>query len=97
MWDEVTGEQTGGASILEYTVEFDLGIGSWSTYSTTDTTISFDSLTGGVTYSIKVAAVNKYGTGEFTETLSIVAAQEPDQPDPPITETVGLYVKVQWT
>jgi hypothetical protein len=44
-----------------------------------------------------VAAVNKYGPGLYSETLTVVAAQAPDQPDAPQTETFGFYVKLTWT
>ena len=50
-----------------------------------------------MTYSVRVAAVNKYGPSELSDTLSVIAAQEPDTPDAPTTETVGLYVKIEWS
>ena len=68
-WDAVTGLATGGSPILEYTVEFDQGTGAWISSTTTDTTATFITLTGGVTYSFKVAAANKYGTGDSSDTL----------------------------
>lgn len=96
-WDEVTGLQTGGSPIIEYQVDFDQGTSTWTTSSTSTSTITFDGLTGGMTYSVRVAAVNKYGPSELSDTLSVIAAQEPDTPDAPTTETVGLYVKIEWS
>lgn len=75
-WDELTGDSTGGSPLIGHTVQYDQGIDSWIPSAVTGglTSKTFTALSGGTTYAFKVAAVNKYGTGPYSEILQIVAA-----------------------
>jgi len=54
-------------------------------------------LTGGVTYSFKIRAYNKYGHGDFTTPeVSINTSQPPEQPAPPTLTVQGGFVKISW-
>ena len=56
------------------------------------------SLTEGSTYQFKVEARNAYGFSIFSNTVSILAAQVPDQPYPaPSTLWVPDNVIVSWS
>lgn len=54
-------------------------------------------LTGGVTYLYRVQAVNLHGAGLASDTLSALAASEPDQPAAPTTTQVATGISVAWT
>ena len=70
-WEEPTGELTGGSEIIGYTVQYDQGESNWIPSAVTGglTSKTFSSLTGGTAYHFKVAAVNKYGTGPYSDIL----------------------------
>lgn len=53
-------------------------------------------LTEGHTYSFKVQARNSVGYGAISDPVSILAAQIPDQPSPPLTTINGDNVDVTW-
>jgi len=54
-------------------------------------------LTAGVTYRFRVAARNIVGYSFMSNFISVLAAQEPDKPDPPATRLVGGNVEISWT
>jgi hypothetical protein len=56
--------------------------------STTDLFALKTGLTGGITYSFKVRAYNKYGEGAFTEAVSVQTSQPPEVPLAPVVEIV---------
>lgn len=53
-------------------------------------------LTRGVTYEFKVAARNTVGYSLQSTAVTILAAQMPDQPDPPVTTLNGENVEISW-
>ena len=79
-WSEPTGDSTGGSPVIGYTVQFDQGTGNFipSAVALGLNQKTFTGLTGGSQYSFKVAAINKYGTGEYSDVLVVIAAQEPN-------------------
>lgn len=50
----------------------------------------------GNVYSFKVQVRNDYGYSDFSNIVSILAAQEPDIPDPPSTVFNFDHVTVSW-
>ncbi len=77
----------GGATITNYNVQWDAGTGGLDWYhllgqssdSLDETLETTSAVTGGVWYQVRVRAANVYGFGEYSTSLSIEAAQEPDQ------------------
>jgi titin len=105
-WSQLSGTDKGGSSvtITGYVVYWDLGNGSpfavLNTVSGASTTNYLKSgLTSGTTYSFKVLAVNKYGDGVLSSSVSIMTGQAPDIPSAPITSITSgsIYVDITWT
>ena len=65
-------------------------------YSGTGTTHSESGLTGGLTYQFKVRAVNIFGEGTFSSTISVVAGQVPDAPSSLNAVYDNSNIKVTW-
>jgi len=63
--------------------------------TTTATVIT--SLSVGTTYQFKIVARNSFGTSEYSETVSILAAQIPDKPVAPTTVFDRTTVVISWT
>lgn len=67
-------------------------------FSTSYTFVS--PVTTGTTYSFKVSARNSVGYSDYSESVSILAAQVPDKPLAPSTSVVGPkqadFVKIEW-
>jgi hypothetical protein len=104
LWDELSGINTGGAAIDSYNLRWDAGVGVWDDVTGEDGNYQLDlfyvitsGVTGGETYQITVRAHNAQGWGAESPILSIVAASNPDQPDPPTTFINNIFVKVQWS
>ena len=86
----------GGSSILSYVIYWDNGdsnaeltelVGSPSQLTQTTYTVS-DSIVPGVTYRFKVKAVNKWGSGIFSDVLQVLAASIPETISPAPTTSV---------
>jgi hypothetical protein len=54
-------------------------------------------LTTGSLYYFKVQARNAEGLGEFSEILSVLAAERPQKPITPVTTWTRDYVTVTWS
>ena len=55
-------------------------------------------LVAGTYYLIKIAAVNKYGVGQMSSSLTVVAGQKPDPAVVgPLVTLDGSYVQIIWT
>jgi hypothetical protein len=67
------------------------------TVGSTVDTYTISGMTGGTTNLFTVAAYNKYGVGPSTDTLSVVAGQEPDQVSEPSVIVDQHYTVVSWT
>lgn len=77
-----TSAETGGSAITSYELHWNQGstvdeyvalVGSSTDYTSTSYTIS-TGLTAGETYTFKILAKNRWGSGEFSTTTSVVAA-----------------------
>lgn len=53
-------------------------------------------MTAGETYTLKVRARNEHGFSEFSDTVAILAAEEPIKPEAPTTAISGQSVLVSW-
>lgn len=98
-WTALTGSSRGGKSvdIVMYEVFWDQSSNNWVYLDNTTSLTSLKTgLTGGVTYSFKVRAYNKYGFGEFTSSVSVQTSQPPAKPDAPTLTVEGGYVKIAW-
>ena len=92
------GPQAGGTPVLDYTLWSDQGSGSYqpvvSGLASTAYTVSGLSL--GTSYTFRVQARNAYGLSDFTYSVPILAAQQPDVPSAPETLFLRTSVKVSW-
>lgn len=90
----------GGSALLDYSVWYDNALGGdfeLLQSGVTDTLFTAASLTQGLTYQFKIQARNLYGFSSFSNTVSILTAQEPDQPGAPTTVWSPDDVIVTWT
>lgn len=96
-WED--GTSTGGQPILDYRILWDQ---STQTYETLDEGIlpkSYQTkvtLTPGAFYSFKVEARNSVGYSLPSAELTILCAQPPDQPEPPVTTTLESSIVLTW-
>lgn len=79
--------------MIDYRIFSDLGLAN-DVYVIVDsnsltTEYLVQALTPGTTYSFKVAARNMYGYGAQSESVSVLAAQEPFEPLPPTSTLQG--------
>lgn len=80
-WAE--GESNGGTPVIDYSLYYDQGLGSdfilladsltLNEYQTTD-------ITAGTSYKFKLTARNTVGQSLFSDTLTVLAAKDPDAP-----------------
>jgi hypothetical protein len=103
IWEAITGLSTGGASIDSYNIKFDSGTGSWTDVTGGDGDFQLaleylltTGITGGVSYQFTVRAHNAHGWGQESDILIVVAAESPQQMDPPTTFINNIFVKVEW-
>lgn len=89
----------GGSSVIDYTLMWDRAIGSYEIYDLMITTSSYTvtGLTPSKQYSFKVSARNIYGESEFTDAITVLSAETPYQPDPPVTTSNGLDILISWS
>lgn len=59
-------------------------------------TFSVTGLTGGATYLFKVRAINIYDIGEFSTSLSVIAADVPGKPNIAAVTLDGTQVRITW-
>jgi hypothetical protein len=96
-WDEPT--ETGGLEILDYRLWFDQGTGDWDIldYGITETSyITSVPLVAGTTYVFRLEARNEAGFSDYSDTISVYAAQVPDTPVAPTTTRVGDDIIIDW-
>jgi hypothetical protein len=91
----------GGSALIDYRIFFDdatNGITFIELVSgLTDTAYTDSGLTQGLTYQFKVEARNIYGFSVYSNTVTILAAQVPAQPTPPVTTWNPDDVIITWT
>ena len=104
MWTELTGIDTGGATIDSYNLKWDQGIDMWvdmvgqdGAYLVGNEHIHTDDVTAGVSYKVTVRAHNAHGWGPESDYMTIVAAEGPETPSPPETLIHNHFVRIQWT
>jgi hypothetical protein len=91
----------GGSALIDYRLWSD-GATSGVTFTEVAsaisvTTYTVESLTQGQTYQFKVEARNAYGYSAFSNTVSIITAQEPAQPVAPVTTWSPDDVVISWS
>lgn len=94
----VEGTDNGGTPVLDYAVWGDQAADDWiqlAQYLTSTSYTALD-LTSGTTYKFKVVGRNAHDYGDFTEELSVLAAQMPDTPSAPVTVLDGDNVITSW-
>jgi hypothetical protein len=99
-WDN-GDTMSGGTIAIDYRVSMATGLGS-DTYVTivenlVDTAYTMTSVTTGIWYVFKVQTRNAEGYGAYSSTVTILAAQEPDQPNAPSTVWTKDFVTVVFT
>jgi len=79
-WSALTAPANGNSEVTAYNVYWDNGGGTTSIalLDSLATTLAVPGLEGGVTYRFKVRAWNRYGAGEFSSELAVLAADRPD-------------------
>ena len=87
--------------IIDYTIDWDQGTGTYVQLQTGVTTTSFTktALSAGTTYKFKVSARNSIGTGATSTEFTIVAATIPSTLAAPTTSYDGATdtVTIDWT
>jgi Fibronectin type III domain len=98
-WSVPTSD--GGSPILDYTIDWDSGSGTWTTSASNVIGLSYikTGLTPGVTYQFKISARNAVGLSVQTSSISIIAAAVPAKPAAPTTALDGgsTNVIISWT
>lgn len=88
------GLQAGGTPVLDYTLWSDQGSGSYQPVVSglASTAYTVTGLSLGTSYTFRVQARNAFGLSDFTYSVPILAAQQPDVPAAP--ETLFLRTSV---
>jgi hypothetical protein len=95
IWDN--GVESGGEPVLDYRVWYDQGTGEWMIldYEILNSQYETDvPLTAGTHYAFRVQSRNIIGFSDYSDPISIFAAQMPDETDPPVTTIEGDFVKI---
>jgi hypothetical protein len=97
-WDE--GDNNGGTPVIDYTVM------SFSSDSSTyierqvgivGTSVTLTGFNLGITYTFKVKSRNAFDFSVgYSNEISVLAATNPSQPEPPITSINGMNVEIKW-
>lgn len=95
------GVKDGGAPVEYYRVSiFDPVVGYYdilqSGIPVGTTTFTATGLTAGTTYKFKVQSQNDYDYSDYSNEVSILAAQKPSAPPAPVTSISALNVKITW-
>ena len=97
VWTE--GTHNGGAQVIDFQIWSDQATGDFVELATglTDRSYTAIDLYSGSTYTFKVKARNSVGYSEFSDPVSILAAQIPDTPNAPTTTISNRWtVVVDW-
>lgn len=107
-WVGLIGDQTGGATIDSYNLQWDQGTNAQTWYDLTGDGVTYPfsiAMTGvftsnvfaGTTYKMQVRAHNVNGWGPFSTILIIKSTGIPGTPQPPTTYIQNLNVLISWT
>lgn len=96
IWNE--GAANGGTPVIDYRIWYKPDSGTYEVLTEFLQAKEFTAnpLTTGVWYSFKVQARNSEGYGDFSNVIRVLAAQEPDKPETPVTVWTRDFVTVQW-
>jgi titin len=91
----------GGSPLIDYRVWYDTATNG-ATFSVLQESVVVPEflatgLTQGLVYQFKVEARNAYGFSVYSDTVSILTAQVPDQPSAPTTSRSGDSIIVTWS
>jgi hypothetical protein len=88
----------GGTPIVDYTVQSDQGLDTFTTIASGITVKSHTAtgLTFGVTYKFRVSARNAFGDSNWSTEFIILCATKPLKPLGPTTTAVNANVLVSW-
>lgn len=98
-WDDYTNQAARGgltATIISYRIEWDSGLdgdASWTVLAgiiSHHTNLEYlhdvsGTVSSGIRYRFRIAARNKYGWGDYSDVVSVLAAVVPDAPTPVVT------------
>jgi hypothetical protein len=95
-WDK--GAANGGASVIDYRINYDQGTGNWVPLSigVLNQYYTATGLTAGVTYQFTVEARNSFDYSEESDVVSILCATVPAKPTAPTTTVINGDVIVTW-
>lgn len=100
-WLPLTGAvPTGYSPIIGYDIYMDSGSGFGSVIQTATSTSSVSilaTITSSTTYTFKIIPRNIFGSGPSSSLFSIVAADLPDQPVPPVLSQNGTVLKISFS
>ncbi|TSA05943.1 MAG: hypothetical protein D4R77_07090, partial [Planctomycetaceae bacterium] len=92
----------GGDPLSDYAIQYSSNSGgSWTSFThvaSTATTATVTSLVNGTSYLFQVAAINSYGSGNFSvSSLSVVPMAKPSVPTAPVGISGNGLVNLSWT
>lgn len=95
------GNDAGEEKIIYYSLEWDQGpIQEWQQLTTPGILVnSYTQTTGfakSLTYTYRVRAMDLIGYGQYSNLLTVVPMDLPDQTDIPVTVIKGINVKISW-
>lgn len=95
-WEQ--GTNSGGSEVIDYRILYKIESGDYSLL-TTGLTVQYytaQNLAAGTTYTFKVQSRNIESYSDFSEEVSILAAQPPTTPDAPTTTWYNDQVLITW-
>ncbi|MGA1820138.1 MAG: fibronectin type III domain-containing protein, partial [Thermoplasmatota archaeon] len=91
-------EENGGVPLTGYRVEIrQEGDLEWEGFIETDLYHEFFGLTSGVTYDLRVKAVNTLSDGEPTEIVKVLVGDPPEEPRDVRVEPLKPEIRVKWS
>ena len=68
-------------------------------YGITGLSYTLQGLQSGITFTFKIKARTAYGYSDYSEHVSVLTAEAPEQPSAPVTELAvdGMSVTILWT
>ena len=97
----LSGDETGGSSILYYAIVWDMGSNGliWDDYTIMTSNsyfVNVNGLSSGHPYRFKYKAQNIHGWGLESPEVAVTAMSYPSASNVPTTEVDGANVKISW-
>jgi hypothetical protein len=97
-FDWLEGAANGGTPVLDYRISYDQASDDFVTLvsnlnALTDTATG---LTYGLYYKFKIESRNSFGFSEYSDTITILCAAAPEQPDVPVSSVFENMVNFDW-